>query len=62
VADLAVRDVAADLANLEPIEMVQRLRRLLDRVAYRRVDPLRRRADDFDQLVRVLGHCALLPG
>src|SRR5215471_15345867 len=60
VGDLIALDVAAHLAHLEPAQVVERLRRLRDRLRDRVLDPDRRRAGDLDRLVHVLRHGSLL--
>ena len=62
-ADLAVLDRPADFPHLEPVEVFQRLTGALDRVANRLIDPIRRRADELDDLVGVVSvfcHAVLL--
>ena len=58
--DLAVGDLSARLDDFEPVEVAQRLAGGLDRVADRVVDARRRRADEFDHLVDMVGHAYLL--
>lgn len=52
--DLAVLDVATDLADLEPLDVLQRAAGLGDTVLNRLVDAVARGADDFNLLVRVM--------
>jgi NAD(P)-dependent dehydrogenase (short-subunit alcohol dehydrogenase family) len=60
VLDTPVRDLPAHLGDLEPVEVAERLRRPLDRIADGRVDAVRRAADDLGQSVGVVGHGCLL--
>src|SRR5919108_6605678 len=60
VLDVAVHDVAADLGDLEPVEVAQGAARARDRVADRRVDAVRRRSDDLADGVHVVGHRRVL--
>src|ERR1700754_639086 len=61
VLDLAVDDLAADLGDLEPVEVPQRLGGPADAVAHRLVHSLVRRADDLGDAVGAV-HGVLLFG
>src|SRR4051812_48434845 len=56
VLDGVVLDLAADLGDLEPVEVAQRLRRPLDAVADGLVDALGGRPDDLGDAVDTVGH------
>jgi hypothetical protein len=52
--DVTLVHRAADVGDLEPVEVAQRLRRPPDAAADRGVDAVRRRPDDLGDLVRVI--------
>src|SRR4051812_19857496 len=56
VPDLAVLQMAADLGDLEPVQAVQGLRRPVDRVADRLVDPVGRASHDLGNAIGVVAH------
>jgi hypothetical protein len=60
--DLAVLDMAADFADLEPLDVLQRFGGLGDTVLNRLVDAVTRGTDDFNLLVGVMirHECPLL--
>src|SRR4249920_2777838 len=60
VRHLAVREVAADLGHLEPVDVAQGLVRPRDGVADRVVHAVGRGAHDLGDAVDVLGHVGLL--
>src|SRR3954468_4758740 len=60
VVDPAVADVAADLRDLEPVEVAERPARAGDRVADRGVDAVGRRPDDLADGVDVVAHARVL--
>jgi hypothetical protein len=56
VIDLAVANVTANLSDLEPIQVTQRLCRTLDAVSDGRIDALSGCADDFSDAVCAIRH------
>src|SRR6266542_5347003 len=60
VADLAVLKVAADVGDLEPVEVAQGGARSGDAVAHRLVDRVRGGSHDLGDPVDVVGHHGLL--
>src|SRR5690606_3425458 len=61
VLDIAVHDLAADLGDLEPVEVPERLRRPVDAVAHRFVDALGGRPDDLGHPVRAIHVSSFVP-
>src|SRR3954468_1310687 len=60
VVDPAVADVAADLGDLEPVEVAERPARARDRVADRGGDAVGRRPHDLADGVDVVAHARVL--
>ena len=56
VGKLAFHDVAARLDHFEPLDVLDRLGGGLDRIANGFIRTLRRRTDDFDELIDVIRH------